>query len=532
MPVQVKKVRFAPVMGENTPPNGSHFIENLPEDANTDITDTCSDRNFSDALDEEGSGEEDDKQEVTSDDLMTQLGHNYVTSGYLAPAKKKPFLKDVEDANLDQLCTLCQEPAAKVCGQCEATFYCSQNCLYIDWPCHSLLCEASTRMGSPPSGEHALGFYFPVDKETPEFIWYTYDQKQVECRVSKGQYEPDDWLTTEHPITYTKKGTGYPIVHTKEDIFEFKSEAQMMSVELIDCNKRLKRPLQEQRTLQFYRLHDLHPTLYGEQGKNQCIKNLTSHFGRAEKIPRGPCVLIPGPAGHIDGGTDEEEDFEITDGYGFRTDWERNASPQHVELGDLRHIADWFLYHRTSYKDGTAYEGIAWAGIIGRSPLDKYDFVRGEKERTWQRAWSHYKMPRMASDQIYTKGAISPLSAILGIPLRMKIHKATKRRPSQNVAIKKLMTTLNADESLSWGRTPGPWSGEVGSVWIARQDRGILGTYIKDLLRWYDRDLSHRILEAQEIGTKNARMQVLAYITMKNFNEFLEQGTARQGARW
>jgi hypothetical protein len=90
-------------------------------------------------------------------------------------------------------CTVCGKKASQLCGQCQASRYCSKECQQTDWNLHKFLCGTYKDFKVRPSKDSRLAIVFSCKKKKPEFIW-------IKC--------PKDVLGKENELDHVKELLG------------------------------------------------------------------------------------------------------------------------------------------------------------------------------------------------------------------------------------------------------------------------------------------------------------------------------------
>jgi hypothetical protein len=206
-----------------------------------------------------------------------------------------------------------------------------------------------------------------------------------------------------------------------------------------------------------------------------------------------------------------------------------------ITAGDFRHLID----HITSYSSTATPE-------CGPDPEDRVPrSVRGVKiscfgekslhgAESFMSVWVHSFHPAML-DQMSNNGRTSPISQILGVPIRLWKYPDNENwinipgwnhtlsaDSNQNAAFLMVETDVNSPD---WGWVPLTWNLELGNVLAVREDGQDLDlNYLRFLCRFVREKLQPMIEDALGSGTSSrTKREVRDFMTTGNFENFMEE---------
>ncbi|KAI8629414.1 hypothetical protein F5Y19DRAFT_432763 [Xylariaceae sp. FL1651] len=399
-------------------------------------------------------------------------------------------------------CTLCMKPNCDLqCSNCKSSFYCSERCMKIDQPCHSMVCAAFDKIPPRPSPNHSLGILFPSDNTGLQLVWYTCDGDYW-TYMTNGRM---DFFGFKDMYRFRGKA---PLVNNSKAWANLEGAEQTFCLELIQVNSRLKRPLCNDRTLFFVSTCDIMGNT--SRKENPAVTTATGPYGVADEIPRGPGLLIAGPpmsetelnTGSMDRLIEKGVDFEMM----------TDQRPGDVQPSDLRHVVDWFLYHNRAQHWTMLGDGVMWGAAL---------ICMGDDNLSKRRDRTLGCPMKLTRDHPIIDGEISPISEHIGIPIRLRPAPYTPPFEGLiNAYAAILMVNIDIDDP-DWGLIPDRWyNGEHGTVLAVREDRGYMNSFGFDLALWCFNDLRPLFENARKQGTRQARERAMRFVTLQNFEAF------------
>ncbi|KAI3331962.1 hypothetical protein HD806DRAFT_546192 [Xylariaceae sp. AK1471] len=412
-------------------------------------------------------------------------------------------------------CTLCMEPGCdSQCSACKSAFYCSDKCVQLDQPCHSMVCMDVSKFSPRPSADYGLGLFFPSDKSGVRYVWYSHKG------VFRNPYKDGGGDITDY--VELRRFYGMNTLAEKSGKWvDSQKQEESIYIESIQLNNRMRLPLGDDRTLLFLTTCDDKVNTPGNE--NPTLVSATFPYGAADKIPKGPCYVIPRPTMPEDefgNGSIDIHDAADENLLGVM----KNMPPGDIKTSDFRHIVDWFLYHDRARHWPMLREGSMWATTF---------LCLGDPNQSGRQDRDLGRPLQLSRSDPIVDGEICPLTKQLGIPMRFRrapISPTTLGTPAVvmeglnpqlfNPYAAVLMIDLDID-SPTWSHRMDPWNGfETGTVYAVREDRGFVGDLPSVLVQWFFNYLSPLFGKSRNKRSRAAREHAMKFVTLQNFEYF------------
>ena len=381
-------------------------------------------------------------------------------------------------------CVMCNKSPAKRCKQCSSCYYCSRECQESDWPSHKLLCKALSTQGPRPSPAHRRAILFPVDHDKPRMAW-------LPCEREISDEEFDNGISCEVVDLHPHLGMDRPIVGTR----------------FIEHNPIRDRNLGSGMAVWALRKEGYSVALKFREAflidGSAINRSILMSLGASGTTPphswSGPIVAIRQ--------TPSEPYEDIT-------------------LADFRHIIDYLGSYRTNEARESA------AHLEDRHPTS----IRGVKICCYGEIKLHGSEPYVSVDISRAhpirvsgrEGAISPISKLLGMPLRLWKDRDidTWINPpgwdanmnadnNQDAAFLMMQTDL---KDPGWGWAPLYWNLDLGNVLVVREDgKDLAVDNIRTICCFIRRKLQPMFEDALGGGyVSRTKQEVLDFISWEN----------------
>jgi hypothetical protein len=373
-------------------------------------------------------------------------------------------------------CVYCGQNHAKLDTRCGSVYYCSSECQKADWPMHKLLCKpfAQQTESSRPSPSHRRAILFPADQVSPAMIWIDCSTSDSSIPNDASKYLEDDGS----PFTSVSKQRIQKTPRLDRRALMDTVEVLYREDVMLDATKRPNKSID----------HTLGPSLFRPQ------------------VWRGPVVVMRKRGLDLEPKVYED-----------------------VSLVEYRHVLDFFATHgySTMEKESNTPSRDRVQGV-------KVSCV-GEQITNGTGAFSPVEVPAYSLERWgYTIGEVSPISTIIGIPIRVWKCE-TKRAPDDPAKysmdnVPATLIFLNPDpKSNEFGWACQHWQMDLGNVLLVRKDGQDLDVKLAEMFcRWCERRLFPQFEAALGLfsSTKKPRQQVIDIITREDMEKFGEESPA------
>ena len=131
-----------------------------------------------------------------------------------------------------------------------------------------------------------------------------------------------------------------------------------------------------------------------------------------------------------------------------------------------------------------------------------------------------------ASDVLVDGGEISPVSQLIGTPIRLRRYdEAPGKDNKMNPLASFLMLRTDVDDR-EWGQIPAVWDGPVGTVLAVREDRKVAAELVCRLAQYCMDCVYPRFYRASLVHTREARQVAVDTVTSEDFAKFIEHWEA------
>ncbi|KAI4860214.1 hypothetical protein F4820DRAFT_437501 [Hypoxylon rubiginosum] len=384
-------------------------------------------------------------------------------------------------------CVMCNKMPAMLCQRCRSCYYCSRQCQKSDYPSHKLLCRDFANQSPRPSPSHKRAILFPVERTKPKLIWMLctlrysseddgFEPQPFETINARAYLGPDEpWVETQH-IEYNPKRNrrlGSGMVYFARRKAGYSIALKFREAGLVD----------------------------GSAINGSLLESLGA-LGRFEHPWAGPIIAI------------RELPSEIY---------------EDITLGDLRHVLD----HVVSYNTTEVRES------DNRSQTHSSTIARGVKICCYGEIKLHGSDPLVLVDVprahptrlAYSEGDVSPISRLLGMPIRLWKFPDLDRwlhppgweenlcaDSNQNAAF--LMMGADPDKP-DWGWAPLYWNIDLGNVLAVREDGRDLDLDDMRAMCYFARKKLQPMMEdAMGLGlVRRTKREVLGFITRENMEK-------------
>ncbi|KAL4744885.1 hypothetical protein BDW72DRAFT_212011 [Aspergillus terricola var. indicus] len=374
--------------------------------------------------------------------------------------------RPMENFEPEDCCVMCNTIPGLQCSRCRSTYYCSRDCQKSDFPSHRLLCKQFAAQPDRPSPEHKRAIFFQHQYDEEDGIRWT----QIDPYPYLGTDKPfKGIMRIEHnPVRCRNLGSGFT---------GFAQYKEGYCVSLIHRDAYLRDGSSINRSVL-------------ASVKASCASTTPHHY-------HGPMVALR---------EIHHEDYAD------------------ITLADFRHLMDYLV----SYRNRHIREGVP--DLQHRAPTT----IRGVKICCHGEVKLHGSEPFVSVDVTRANqislgsGSISPISACLGMPLRLwKDTDAEFRHgppgweggmtadSNPNVAFLMMETDSSKDE---WGWAPMYWNSDIGNIWAVREDGQDLAVGDIAMMCHFARHKLQRMFEdVIESGSSLVgRQRVLDFITWDN----------------
>ncbi|KAI0018433.1 hypothetical protein F4780DRAFT_794697 [Xylariomycetidae sp. FL0641] len=466
------------------------------------------------------------------------------------------------DGTAPHSCTLCMRPnAQQQCAACANAYYCSPTCQNIDLPCHGGICRALAALGARPSPRHGLGLLLGKHAGSEERTFWTSGGRRGAARRAG-------------PVPLVRGSEAWAACPDDDDGDD---DETPQWIEVIDGNTRVRRLLDHDRTLHLYSACDA-ATGRSQRAPNLAVRAVASQFGIPEHLVRGPCLLVPGPefaafaytanatarkyirrpaqqnsrgtdnnASSANANQDEDDDEDDEEAAALEEadkawkDWvtrlENGAQPADICAADLRHVADWFNSHYPVWQwNEVLPDGLTWGSVLAADDEESKArhkisgrTVKLSRDSRPEHIPDHDKNKDKDTSLDTSRGMLSPISVILGVPMRL--IPATRGAPPfsdkalGNSAANYLMANILDPDDPTWGRAPDSWAPEgtlflPGAVYVVREDGGVVGDYPLLMALFWAKRLRSRVDLALGTGTLETRLKFIEWANRTNFDKY------------
>jgi hypothetical protein len=136
-----------------------------------------------------------------------------------------------------------------------------------------------------------------------------------------------------------------------------------------------------------------------------------------------------------------------------------------IRLSDLRHFLDWCTYYQSGPEPSPRHDVRPAATVTQGCRLSSID------ASTRVKSMSMVMNSCMATtDLAKKKGELSPISQLLGTPVRVIKVPGDKSNGNGNNPYASFMMLITDVNDPNWGQVPKGWSGEIRSIFMFRED--------------------------------------------------------------